>query len=522
MSPYPEQPAPWNDPPPAQTPTPPPWSDHPEASDRTSSDPPNPLTDYAGHIDHPDDGHWHRADRGLPPSSSHPLRWIFAWLLILSASAVLFILQSSGMAELAKQAEEDPRPGFTALYLARYAVGMDQLSFAKDQAQGMLLSYDEISATSPHVDATQLRGAILAGDLIDRDEAQNRLGGVESLDGFVFYPGTEVQPEFSQDLITRIYTDPNFVPNAAERDILIKQHGWFGELAAGYNLPPSDPLHQGPRASAKRMFFGVLGLFLLGSLALLAGFCLMVTLIILLATGTQRLQFTAGPSGHSVVYLELVALFLVLFIVLQLIFGLLSGITGIDWTLAFLLISPIALLWPCIMGVSWRQFRQDMGYHRGQGVFREIAYGIGGYVAGMPIIAIGFAITFALSFFFGGSADHPMQQGIAEGELFDILLLLCAAIIWAPLVEESVFRSAFYRHMRQRPGVWTWMLATVMSSFIFAVIHPQGWLGVPVLMSIAYVLAGLREWRGSIIPSMTAHALHNTAVTAMLLIILYA
>ncbi len=40
---------------------------------------------------------------------------------------------------------------------------------------------------------------------------------------------------------------------------------------------------------------------------------------------------------------------------------------------------------------------------------------------------------------------------------------------------------------------------------------------VPALMSLAIVFAFIREWRGSIVASATAHALHNgTLVTALL------
>jgi membrane protease YdiL (CAAX protease family) len=59
----------------------------------------------------------------------------------------------------------------------------------------------------------------------------------------------------------------------------------------------------------------------------------------------------------------------------------------------------------------------------------------------------------------------------------------------------------------------------VVVSFLFPIIHPQGWVAVPALGSIAMALAALREWRGSIIASMTAHAFNNfVAVTLALLL----
>jgi membrane protease YdiL (CAAX protease family) len=53
-------------------------------------------------------------------------------------------------------------------------------------------------------------------------------------------------------------------------------------------------------------------------------------------------------------------------------------------------------------------------------------------------------------------------------------------------------------------------------SVIFAAIHPQGWVAIPVLGGIAMMLAGLREWRGSLIASMTAHAINNGVAVLML------
>jgi membrane protease YdiL (CAAX protease family) len=55
-------------------------------------------------------------------------------------------------------------------------------------------------------------------------------------------------------------------------------------------------------------------------------------------------------------------------------------------------------------------------------------------------------------------------------------------------------------------------------SILFAAMHPQGWAGVPVLASIAIVLAAIREWRGTILASATAHALNNGFAMTMLVL----
>jgi membrane protease YdiL (CAAX protease family) len=62
------------------------------------------------------------------------------------------------------------------------------------------------------------------------------------------------------------------------------------------------------------------------------------------------------------------------------------------------------------------------------------------------------------------------------------------------------------------------VFAAAISGVIFAAVHPQGWAVVPALAAIGAVLALVRQWRGSLVASITAHALHNgMLVTVMVL-----
>jgi membrane protease YdiL (CAAX protease family) len=53
-------------------------------------------------------------------------------------------------------------------------------------------------------------------------------------------------------------------------------------------------------------------------------------------------------------------------------------------------------------------------------------------------------------------------------------------------------------------------------SFLFAVIHPQGFLAVPPLMSLALAFTLMREWRGTLLPPMIAHGINNAVATLLL------
>ena len=64
------------------------------------------------------------------------------------------------------------------------------------------------------------------------------------------------------------------------------------------------------------------------------------------------------------------------------------------------------------------------------------------------------------------------------------------------------------------------ILAIGISSVIFAGIHPQGFIFVPVLGGLAVAFCIMREWRGSINPGMVAHAINNTVMITLNIILL--
>ncbi len=82
-----------------------------------------------------------------------------------------------------------------------------------------------------------------------------------------------------------------------------------------------------------------------------------------------------------------------------------------------------------------------------------------------------------------------------------------------------MFRGVLYRHMRESTCRWPLLLSFATSalvvSFVFAVIHPQGLVAVPALMSLAIGFTIMREWRGSLISCMIAHGLNNALVMSL-------
>ena len=119
---------------------------------------------------------------------------------------------------------------------------------------------------------------------------------------------------------------------------------------------------------------------------------------------------------------------------------------------------------------------------------------------------------------------HPIIIEIAQGGWQVRVLLLILAVVAAPIVEETMFRGVLYRQLRSasyRMGsAVSIMLSVLLTSFLFAAIHPQGWVAIPALMGIAVGMNLMREWRGTVIPSMVVHGLSNALVTSMMLIFL--
>ena len=114
--------------------------------------------------------------------------------------------------------------------------------------------------------------------------------------------------------------------------------------------------------------------------------------------------------------------------------------------------------------------------------------------------------------YFNVQPVHPIIYEFQEAGFSKIIILFFAACVIAPLAEESIFRGAFYHYLRTRHGVFFSVLVT---GLIFAAVHPQGITALPVLCAIGVNLALIREWRGSLIASITAHSLNNGMVTML-------
>lgn len=310
-----------------------------------------------------------------------------------------------------------------------------------------------------------------------------------------------------------IYTRGPAALSGDQREGLVRNEGWFGNLALTFGLADSDALRHATLAKARAAFIGSAALELLVALAGLAGLVLMLVAIIRLALGRLHLSYRPA-AGRTTAFIEAFALYLGGYVAISLTIRRFFPHSLALGTLASLGWIVLAMFWPLARGVSWAGLKGGYGWYRGQGILREALAGLVGYLAGLPLVIFAVVVSFVLISRSGTTTSHPVMFAQTHG-FWNILELYLLASVFAPLAEETLFRGALFNHLRQWHG---WVLAALVSSFIFAAVHPQGWAAIPVLGGIGFVFAGIREWRGTFVASATAHAVHNGIAVTVLIV----
>jgi membrane protease YdiL (CAAX protease family) len=370
---------------------------------------------------------------------------------------------------------------------------------------------------------------VLEGELSGPAKAQKLLARIN---------GLTPEQAVMKSILDRLYSDyargrwqaPSL--SAAERELLQHNLGWFGKLA----LHPAGGADREAREAVLRPAQRFTAVFLAEILGLgllcLAGFIGLFLAVVFLFAGLWRGGLRSG-TPYGGIYAETFALWMALFLAFNI--GISKLVAAEDWLLLFqgvaFLGSLSALAWPLLRGVSWRQVRLDLGWFRGPRPALEPAMAVAGYAMTLPLLVLGMIAFFILLYLqsrLGGQTDflpigqpvHPVVQYLA-GESwwgpFQVILLACLV---APVVEETMFRGVLYRHLREASASFgralSILVSGVVTSFIFAVIHPQGLVAVPLLMALAFGFSLIREWRGTVLPCMVAHGLHNGLVTVTL------
>jgi membrane protease YdiL (CAAX protease family) len=453
-----------------------------------------------------------------------------AWLIFVVA-VVFWTLILPRLRQSAPEAERgrEPLQDATMRLQARTLLGTGYLLHQSGpdlypQAQAML-------DHGPY--GQRLRFVTLAGELEGPAEARKQLARLkrerreEALDA----TGEEMR---LTDLLERLYEDYEDsrldAPSLSESDRaeLRRGLGWFGKLALAPEGGPDAAARREVLDSARRAALATLGSA--GGVVLLigAGVVVLVVLGILLGQGRLRGGLRVG-SPYGGVYAETFALWMVAYPALGFALGLMaSAETWLLFNGLGMLASLAVLFWPVARGVPWDRLRRDLGLVLGRRPAAEPLLGLAGYAGTWPVLIVPLILVLLFTQLvkrFGWEPiepTHPVVGPVLSGDWWVRAQVLLVACVGAPLVEETMFRGLLYRHLREASvrfgrvaGVF---FSAGLTSFVFAVIHPQGLLGIPVLATLAFGFALMREWRGTLVPSMVAHAVHNGGTTLVLLL----
>lgn len=516
------------------------------------TDTPTPSTDQTAAASSPPLG----SGRREPPDKGSRTMALVGWLAALALLGVVIVMNQFGEAP----AEEPFRhvvPENDAFGLsAKTFVKLSRVSPMFETSSPMFAAEVAQSAKTPE---DHIRAAIVKAELDSPEAGLKALDAPESVAAkFADTPsapeGTAAPAAESADdpaalpppqddvavkhaaqiatdtrIVRSVLTEGPLGLTSSEREAFEARYGWFARLALARGLPPESAERREVLAGGGQILAAVvlaLGIFFVALVGGLIAFVIMLTGI---SRGQVKPAFVPPTAGGSV-WIETAAIFIGSFVLLRVGTSLLAsqfgseppawvGVVhlGAQWLLAFV---P---LYPLIRGLSKQEWSRQIGLHTGRGFFREVGAGIYGYFAALPVLAAAMVVTViiiflrsALSAGPGGEApappDNPIVDILSKAGPLELALLFSLAVIWAPLVEESIFRGAIFRQVRGRTGL---ALAAIISACMFGLMHGYDFFLLLPVTTIGFVFALMREWRGSLIPTITAHALHNGVILTL-------
>jgi len=311
--------------------------------------------------------------------------------------------------------------------------------------------------------------------------------------------------------------------NGDER-YLAKKLGWFGKLAvfADSERKGGEAQHAAFISENISYFARVVKVILAAAPIGLVSLLVLIVAALSFAFRWTKRKF-AQTRIPSDLCLEIFCLYLCIMFFSQQLAALVevggSGMNPMLFTAVFLAALPLLVFWPVFFGQKTAEVRDSLGLsiRSFRSAVTEIVLGPLSYLASIiPLLGVLILYSFLLVYL-GIDASrgaHPIVPLLASSQ--DRVTILCTillAVVIAPIVEEIMFRGAFYSWLRSRLGAFVSILT---SALIFAAVHPQGVIGIVPLTFIGALLAFLREWRNSLLAPMLAHACFNGGTLLLL------
>lgn len=469
----------------------------------------------------------------------------FSWAVILTIVSLMFALN---WLEQNQPVEHDPDRSPQAMsevrgveFQVRSAMAMRDLMPEPDGQPGEAGPEQNNSGSSPSdwIEGNDgplwQRYAATAGiaELADPEAALKNLATVdEAVQKSGFQP--DPQQVAVRDSLGRVLEEQrdsrgNWTADEKDATVLHQRLGWLGELVTTPRPAGSREIRPGIDDRAQNLVT-----ILVVAMFLMAG--LFVASIVAFALATWmfakgRLQpAMVDQAGSRSVYIETFALWMVLFLLVPGFLMAALGTTSMGVGLAGQILSLAALAWPRIRGRSAAQVMSEVGLDF-RNPLREIACGLFGYLCTLVLLGVSLLLLVPIMAFASGAGSsslesrpplHPIQDRLLSGDPQAIVMVFLMASVVAPILEEIMFRGVLFRYLRDRTGgfsrIGSVLLSLLASGLIFALIHPQNLVGLLPLTILATGMALLRQWRSSLLASMTMHAVNNgLATTAMLI-----
>ncbi|MBY0113023.1 MAG: CPBP family intramembrane metalloprotease [Phycisphaerales bacterium] len=485
-----------------------------------------------------------------------PLRaWLCGIIAVVCILTVMFLNQTEAAPSSTKSAAQaskaaaatsnlDPSDPFIMSAKVVTKLAYD-LGAPDDATRRMLIAQTKSPYEDRKPDATeQVRRAIVAAEIMgDKGgaEAERAFFAMETefadradREARVLEPEEKKEiEEISADIATLRAVYAGQPIDDASRDRLVARHGWFAKVAMTYGKPKSDPVRADLLGGGLVLFSLLIGIIFLMLGGVLAGFACFVVAIVLFATGRMRPRFVKPAPGGSFGW-ELLAGFTFTFLAFKLIMWMVvlvtagSGGTPPAWLPTAALLGQwavaLAVFTPMVFGVGFGEWSRLTGWIAPRGLFRELGAGLFGYLAGLPLVIGALLVSLVLDRIYLGitgqgprDQSNPILELASRSDAFTLVLLFTLATVWAPLVEETVFRGGMYRALRTRLHA---ILAGLVSAVCFGIMHGYPLLLLGPVMAIGLTFALMREWRGSIIGPVFGHFLNNATVLGLLFVVM--
>jgi len=149
-------------------------------------------------------------------------------------------------------------------------------------------------------------------------------------------------------------------------------------------------------------------------------------------------------------------------------------------------------------------------------ITRKIGLGIVSYLTALPALLAVILIVLGVAKLVNYEPEPQKIFEIFYSPISKRLLIFSTLFvaIGGPIAEEVFFRGFFYPALKKITNA---PVGILLSSGIFALLH-SNIVGFFPIMALGVLLAWLYERTGSLIPSMVAHIIHNTAIVIVVLL----